>query len=459
MAPPPATATATFDTSTTTTTGETTDALTTADPDETSGTTTTTGTTDPTASTTEHPACVDPDMCGGDTPYCLDDACVPCTAIDCAALDPNKPACHEDLGVCVECVDDSDCPSESEPFCDPNLAICQPCSMHEHCPETACNLETGVCFPADSVLHVERSLGCDDGGPGTEAEPLCRLMEALSRAVPGEPLTIKVKQGLLPLVDANVVTPGTTVAVVANGLPPTLERDGALPALDVTAGSTVFVDRIWMTNQALFETIALVQCTDATLWLERTTVFNAKTGVRATNCDLGIRRSVVCQNATGGVDVTSQGGGMSRLLLENSFITDNGETFGLRLSNNSFADVVYSTFAGNGGVVSPIACAAAPAASLTVRNSLLAYPPAMFFVGCELAMPDTGNVKTTEATPQALIDSGYASSYEFGVLRAKVDGKLKDQASASGTPVDFDGDPRPSEPGAPDYAGGDVPAL
>jgi hypothetical protein len=428
-------------------------------------TTTTTTSTDPSETdSTTGPEC-DPaaNTCAGDKPYCLVDTCVACTEIDCEDLDPEKPTCNEELGVCVQCVDSNDCTLDSEPFCNPDTATCQACSMHDQCPETACNLESGECFPEENVLYVERSVGCDDTGPGTDPmNPLCLLSEALTRAVVGEALTIKVKQGTTMAQDqSNVVMPGTVVAIVANGGPPTLERNGSFPALDVTANSTVFVDHLLMTNPTPNETINMVRCTNATLWLESTNVFNGRVGVMATNCELNIRRSVVFQNQNGGIDVTSDDmGGVSKLRLENSYITDNGEVFGLRLTNNSFADVIYSTFVGNSSMVSPIACTSVPPNNLTVRNSLLAYPPNMFFVGCKLAMPDDHNVKTTEATPQALVNAGYGSNYSLGVLRAKVDGGLKDQALwKPGDPtIDFDGHPRPKgDEEMPDYAGADVP--
>src|SRR5688572_19675314 len=61
------------------------------------------------ADTTTGSATVGPDMgaascvgevvgnpsCGGATPYCVDDECVGCALVDCAALDPSRPVCSD----------------------------------------------------------------------------------------------------------------------------------------------------------------------------------------------------------------------------------------------------------------------------------------------------------------------------------------------------------------------------
>jgi hypothetical protein len=145
-----------------------------------------------------------------------------------------------------------------------------------------------------------------------------------------------------------------------------------------------------------------------------------------------VRRSVVFQNVSGGIDVTETTmNGMSKLWLENSYVTDNGDVFGVRASNNSFLDIVYSTIAGNTKEVNGRGdrLHRDPSANMRLRNSLIASATGNF-TNCNFAVPDDDltNAKFTNDTLQSLVVDGIAQSQAEGVVKAKVGGPLENKA-------------------------------
>jgi hypothetical protein len=415
--------------------------------------------------------------CATPQPYCsAEGACIPCDApgFDCAALDPDKAACDVESGLCVECISNGDC-DESEPFCDVDTATCNTCTTHEHCPESACNLETGECLPEDNVIYVEYTptmnnvMYCSDA-PGNDGHdsmmPICRLNIALTRVTPDKAATIKLKQGQMPQDQANIVPAGVTLAIVKNGnTPVALARNSTESALSVSGGSHVFVYRIPAFSTTKGLTSQLITCDgDSSLWLDRVSVYDGKNGVFARDCMLHVRRSVVFQNTSGGIDLTTDQT-MSKLWLENSYVTDNGDVYGIRAAKNSFLDIVYSTIAANTKTVAPpqISCTATPSDNMRLRNSLLADNLNNYVTGCEQAVPaddDTNYLADMKTTLQDLVDAGIAASFSSGVVRAKSNGPLAGVAVWKlGDPAgDFDMDGvRPNSDGDLDYAGADVP--
>ena len=419
--------------------------------------------------------------CAIPKPYCsAEGACVACDepGFDCAALDPDKAACDGmsdgSSGLCVECISNTDC-DESEPFCDLETATCNTCTTHEHCPASACNLETGECLPEDNVLYVEYTptmndkMYCSDAGDNNghdSTKPICRLSIALTKVTPDKAATIKVKQGQMPQSQANIVPAGVTVAIVKNGnTPVALARDSTDPALSVSGGSHVFVYRISALSTTMGLTTQLITCdSDSSLWLDRLSVYYGKHGVFARDCMLHVRRSVVFQNTSGGIDLTSDQT-MSKLWLENSFVTDNGDVYGIRAGKNSFLDIVYSTIAANTKTVAPpqVSCTTTPPDNMRLRNSLIADNMNNYVTGCEQAVPgddDTNYKADMKTTLQDLVDAGIAVSFSSGVVRAKVNGPLAGVAVwKQGDPADdYDMDNvRPDNDGDMDYAGADVP--
>ncbi len=411
--------------------------------------------------------------CGGDLPYCVDNECVSCEDLDCSEVEPEKPTCAVDLGLCVECQQHSDCESIDEPACNTLTATCEPCDSHDQCPATACNLETGQCFPPENVLYVDNTPegldSCSDAKPdwGTAPdEAVCTLQNAMARLVEGVPTTVKIKTGAKPQNLPAVVPEGKyIVAIVHYGNTiPSLILSFADPALTVSAGNKVFMNRISIYN-SMPASDPLIECAGqgigASLWLERQRVFAGKTAIRANNCAVHIRRSTITGNTLGGVDIDGTDVALAKLWIENSHITENnGTKFGaVRMGGVVDGSILYSTIALNKSVLSPVECINGWAAKLTVRNSALMSVGPTVGGGCIDAELVTNAVDLEAATKADIAE--FFSGFAEGAFQAKIGGALKDQATWQlGDPrVDYDGTPRPTEPGTLDYAGADRPEL
>jgi len=76
-------------------------------------------------------------------------------------MDESRPLCGPD-GACVQCTaDDLSVCTETTPLCDAATSLCVGCTAHDQCPGTACDKETGACFPSDCVLHIDSDGGQD----------------------------------------------------------------------------------------------------------------------------------------------------------------------------------------------------------------------------------------------------------------------------------------------------------
>ncbi|HEY0134465.1 MAG TPA: hypothetical protein VGB85_10305 [Nannocystis sp.] len=451
----------------------TTGLATTATTSEAGETTGTTG-TDETTGTTGPSGClgdiVGNPACGGVTPYCVDGACVSCTELDCIAAEPDKPICAQDLGTCVQCQQNADCAADP-PICNQATGTCVQCTEHEQCPATACNLETGLCFPEGPVLYVDNSPDaptfCSDLKPDqglSPEKPLCTLQNALGRVVEGQPTTIKIKTGTKPQNGIAELPIGSyTVAMRHYGnTVPSLIISFADPALTINEGNLVFMHRIavWNTSPS---SDPLIACAGgelgARLWLDQQSIFGGRTAIRANNCRVHVRRSTITGNTIGGIDLAGPDGDLAKLWVENSYITDNNGTkfAAIRMGDVTSADILFSTIALNKSPLAAIECIGNWSGQLTIRNSAIVNPGPLYGPACD------ANVTTSFQLPDSPDKAGLMSvfsTFADGVFRAKLDGELKDIAVWHiGDPIiDHDGDPRPTVDSSPDYAGADRPS-
>jgi Cys-rich repeat protein len=65
------------------------------------------------------------------------------------------PLCHTDQGICVQCLEDTDC---ADGVCDPHSHTCVQCTDDAHCPDSTCHPPTGTCV--DCVEDAD----CPDPG-------------------------------------------------------------------------------------------------------------------------------------------------------------------------------------------------------------------------------------------------------------------------------------------------------
>lgn len=402
--------------------------------------------------------------CGGLQPYCLDGDCVDCGALDCAAVDPGKPVCALEIGLCVECLSDGDCINQGGSACDLDTLTCEACIDHTQCPDSACNLETGACFPKNNVLHVDTGGNpptCSDVKPnwGTSAaEPLCTLARAMDLLVEGQPTTIKLNGSDTQTLPA-VVPPGDyTVAIVPSGaLSPNLMPALASPALTVSAGNTVFVHSIIFRNSVPISD-PLLACdggpTGARLWLNKSLFLSGRTSIRADDCQVHVHASRITDSNSGGIDMNGTDPALAGLSIVNSFVTaNNGTTFGaIRLAGSVGADILYSTIALNKTVGAPIECTGGWSGELTIRNSALVDALPHFGPGC-MAPSVITSLELDEDDPDQLGDVFYY--FDYGAFLPTAKGLLWNVAvwQLGDPPTDVHGQPRPSEPGTKDYAG------
>lgn len=432
---------------------------------------TTDGTTLVTDSTTSQTECqgpvVDNDSCGGVAPYCVMEACVSCKGIKCDEEIPEKPACDENSGVCVQCVTDDDCDEVSAPACDTSTATCTGCTEHSQCKDTACNLDTGECFPDDPVYYVDNTTGgmnpCSDVKDGfgdTPEKPFCTLAAALAEVSENMPTTIKVKVGAVAQETPTGLAIGNyIVAIVHYGQStPSIISPYSDPMLTFSPGNKIYMNRINLRNKTQAISDRAIQCDGATLWLDHQRIVNTKTAIRAVDCIVHVRHSVLNALLDGGIDMSGSAEGKSVLFVENSFMTENGTAiakFGpILLRQFARADLRYTTIALNKHTGPTVDCLNFMG-KVDIRNSVLIEQGPKFGADCganEILGVDD------EAADQNSVGKWF-SSFTNGEFRAKIGGELAGKANWDvGDPIgDYDGDARPPEDPTPDYAGADQP--
>lgn len=128
--------------------------------------------------------------CDADAPVCVDGMCVACedNAL-CAGIDDDFPYCvGGDCVVCQPIVSNEGfrfhdgCDSPGVPSCIDGT--CGACVLPDMCPQTGCDFDLGLCGPTNLVFYIDPT--GDDAGPGTAAEPLASIGEAIERIGAGD---------------------------------------------------------------------------------------------------------------------------------------------------------------------------------------------------------------------------------------------------------------------------------
>lgn len=406
--------------------------------------------------------------CGGDQPYCIDNDCVDCTRLNCSSIDMQKPTCAEDLGLCVGCLENSDCLDVAKPACDVDTATCKPCTEHNECEATACNLEEGTCMPETCVYFVDQTKGgptpCNEEADGQSAvTALCTLQKAASLLKEGMPCTIKVKAGSQVQSAPTTIPEGNiTVAIVPYANLPSLSVPNDA-AITINPGNRVYMSRIPITNSMPTSNPA-IECDDAVLWLDGQSIFNTVTALHAKDCRVHIRRSIIFGHKSGGLDIEGVTAGKAQLWLENSYVTSMTSAFfgAIRLIGSAEAHLRYSTVALVKSPVASIGCTNGFTGSLTIRNSAIIGAKPLYGVACKVTV-ETSH-ESFEVNQGEL--AATFSSFNGGQFQAKPGGPLMDKAvwkamdlvwMSPDPKTDQDGTARPKVDGAADYAGADRP--
>jgi len=420
----PTNETLTETTETETTSSTTEDPGTETDPDtDTMDTSTSTGPT----------GCQGPDDCpDAASPFCVGEVCVPCTGaaepdVACAELNAAAPLCVEDA--CVQCTDDNDdaC-GDITPLCDTEAMTCVACEFHEQCQDLdlpACNVATGACFNADDVSNVAVNT---DGS----------IQAAINLVADGTAHAI-VLTGATPGDHSITIDGGKTIAIVStNNDLKSIDGEEGSPTITVTGeGTTAYLHRLQLTANT--DDVGVSVESSATLYADSTQVV---------------------QNSGGGVQLASGTTGFIR----NSMIGANGGQFDptTGIENAGDLSILYSSVVANDGdAEDSLQCSGG---ATTIRNSIV-IGAGNNSVNCtgltatqssfDEAVPGRGNENVGSLTP------GWFDGVGAGDLHLTPSGQTEFNGVAiwqlGDPPFDFDGDLRPAEDGASDYAGADVP--
>jgi len=110
--------------------------------------------------------CTDDSHCpSSGTPYCVGNTCQACSTSICSnrfsTSSPTKLACLASSGVCVQCTDDSYCPSTGTPYCNSGSNTCEACSsglcttlfLTTNPTKLVCVAATGLCVQCTDDTH------------------------------------------------------------------------------------------------------------------------------------------------------------------------------------------------------------------------------------------------------------------------------------------------------------------
>lgn len=461
----PSTTTSVGTTTSSTTTTEPTTSTTepTTDPTITSSTTSTsdTGTTgfvcDPAEPVSPECLALDPSQ-----PFCVaSNTCGSCSdlQVTCGeATGGALPACDAASGLCVECTpDDADACTAKE-VCNPYTLKCGECTEHEQCGSGACNLQSGECFDASAVVWVQQkgscSLDVNDPALGTEAKPLCKIIDPLNldKWANKPELVIFVKSGISPQVAVPAATiDGKSLAIIGVGEPmPVITDASPDPLLAPNGGAKLFVDRLELRGAS--NAGAAIDCSgNSVLWVDRSRIVQNGGGMSANVCEVHVRRTVLTSNKAGSTFV-----GASQVVVENSFVTAND----IKVSGGALVvkapaslQMSYSTIADNTGAAATSGVLCDPGTSVSIRNSILLGDLDPIFAACDA--DDGGNFIGAAIKVMDLFQS-----LKDGIYRPKPGAAEIDDIAIwkIGDPyVDFDGELRPNEDGVSDFAGADRP--
>lgn len=233
--------------------------------------------------------CSSNEQCDPAAPFCNGQACVESCTDDaqCPGFGGDAGATFCVSGGCASCrADHDDCPA-SAPICDDGA--CRTCVVDTDCASAVCDLETGACVDASSILYVTTTGG---NGACTQADP-CSLAHGLSLVGPSHS-QMHLDPGTYA---ANVVFPvGTQVRVVGVGA---IIDGGVADALKLTTSSNITLRGLKLKGSGFVCLATAAEPSTLTL-----VDVDGGFGGSTANCRLNLLRSkvsVVTVQSTGGI--------------------------------------------------------------------------------------------------------------------------------------------------------------
>ncbi len=363
--------------------------------------------------------------CPPEAAFCFFGTCTPCNGTSdpdsaCHVLtDGQAPICLD--GECVQCTQaDVDECIETSLACDTLTHTCAPCTAHDQCPGgAACDLPLGTCLPADAVWHI-------DGDGGQDFMTVAAALEELDGGS-GTLIVHSWEEESLYLDSVQIDGDRAVALFGADGDLPLFFSDG----IDVSGGARMYVRRIMLAGA----TPVNVAGQESYLELD-SSVFTASQG-----------------------DALFVNSGV--LHMRNSMLVSyDDDSVPLRLFGHSKANVVYSTLI-MVGADPAVSCAISPGIGSSIRNSVLLNEQEGPAIDCgTLYSNNVVDEPRPNNTSVGDLDMTWFSWSEFPGNAHLTNLAPVSFASAAiwqvGDPtVDFDGDPRPTQAGSPDFAGAD----
>ena len=370
--------------------------------------------------------CGDTPACSGSTPFCVEETCVGCDALDnpdeaCAVSDPEHPVCSPNG--CAECgpSDDSMCLSET-PVCGDD-GVCRGCSAHDEC-DTACDLETGWCFDEAIVLGEEGDI---------EAGALSAVLEGVD---PGERVAIRMAPGTQCVLDTLLIDDQRSVALLGEpGDRPCITSWDDRAAITVGDGGALY-----LLDVRIEESYGMA--------------------VEARGAAVHIERSELVNNSGGGISVAQD----AYLSLRNSMVGGDRNNVSAISTHSSTVDMTYATIVAGFGDAQGVVCDGDNAVS--IRNSIVLSEASLGEIDCPQADVSYSALEAVFGEGNVAVgavDTGrWFVDYTRGDLHLRTDDfgmPFEGVAvwSKDDPLVDIDGDPRPGVADAEDWVGADVP--
>jgi hypothetical protein len=211
--------------------------------------------------------------------------------------DGSPGVCEAEAGVCVQCLTDGDCSTDStKPICEAHL--CRPCKADAECkigPGVCMFHQDGHCATDDETIYVKNAAGCATApsAGGTLAVPYCLSQDGINAVVLGRSLV--VMRGPDALTEWTVATaPAAAITVI--GQSGATINPGARVGVRVSAGKVYVRDL----KVASGSNVGVVAETAAELTMSHCTIAaNTKGGILVDAANFDITNTTVTGNGPG----------------------------------------------------------------------------------------------------------------------------------------------------------------